>query len=69
MTCCADDIQFGGLICKWKRSTSLRARDWVMITAKVSLEYNKLYGQEGPVLVATRVEFTTRPDPEVVTVS
>lgn len=69
MTCCADDIQFGGLICKWKRSTSLKARDWVMITAKVSVEYNKLYGQEGPVLVATRVEFTTRPDPEVVTVS
>ena len=69
MTCCADDIQFGGLICKWKRSTSLKARDWVVITAKVSVEYNKLYGQEGPVLVATRVEFTTRPDPEVVTVS
>jgi uncharacterized repeat protein (TIGR03943 family) len=69
MTCCADDIQFGGLICKWKRSTSLKARDWVVITAKVSVEYNKLYGQEGPVLVATRVDFTTRPDPEVVAIS
>lgn len=69
MTCCADDIQFGGLICKWKRSTSLKARDWVIVTAKVSVEYNKLYGQEGPVLVATRVDFTTRPDPEVVAIS
>ena len=69
MTCCADDIQFGGLICKWKRSTSLKARDWVIVTARVSVEYNKLYGQEGPVLVATRVDFTTRPDPEVVSIS
>lgn len=67
MTCCADDIQYAGLIAKWKRASSLRARDWVTVTAKVSVEYNKLYGREGPVLVATDVEYAQKPEQEVVT--
>jgi len=67
MTCCADDIQYGGLICKWKRSDSLRSRDWVTVTAKVSVEYHKMYGKEGPVLVATNVVYATKPEVEVVT--
>ena len=67
MTCCADDIQYGGLACKWKRADSLRTRDWIMITAKVSIEHSKLYGKEGPVLVATQVEYTQKPEQEVAT--
>ncbi len=68
MTCCADDIQYAGLICKYKRADSLRARDWVTITAKVSVEFNKLYGKEGPVLVVTRCEYAQKPAEEVVSV-
>jgi uncharacterized repeat protein (TIGR03943 family) len=66
MTCCADDIQYGGLICKWKRASSLKSRDWVIITAKVSVEQNKLYGREGPVLIVTSSEYALKPEQEVV---
>ncbi len=68
MTCCADDIQYAGLICKYKRADSLRARDWVTVTAKVSVEFNKLYGKEGPVLVVTKCEYAQKPVQEVVSV-
>lgn len=68
MTCCADDIQYAGLICKYKRAESLRARDWVTLTAKVSVEFNKMYGKEGPVLVVTRCEYAQKPAQEVVSV-
>lgn len=65
MTCCADDIQYGGLACKWKRAASLKSRDWVMVTAGISIEKNKLYGREGPVLLATQVEYTQKPEQEI----
>lgn len=68
MTCCAEDIQYAGLICKYKRAESLRARDWVTLTAKVSVEFHKLYGKEGPVLVVTRCEYAQKPAQEVVSV-
>jgi len=67
MTCCADDIQYGGLICKWKRASALKARDWIIVTAKVSVEHHKLYGKEGPVLIVTRTEYAPKPEQEVVT--
>jgi len=67
MTCCADDIQYGGLICKWKRASSLRARDWIIVTAKISVERHKLYGREGPVLIVTQTEYAQKPEQEVVT--
>ncbi|MGM9653086.1 MAG: TIGR03943 family putative permease subunit [Eubacteriales bacterium] len=69
MTCCANDIQYGGLICKWKRASSLRARDWVTVTGKISVERHKLYGRVGPVLIATAVIYAQKPDEEVVTFS
>ncbi len=68
MTCCADDIQYAGLICKYKRAETLRARDWVTLTAKVSVEFHKLYGKEGPVLVVTRCDYARKPEQEVVSV-
>lgn len=68
MTCCADDIQYAGLICKYKRSETLRARDWVTVTAKVSVEFHKLYGKEGPVLIVTRCDYAPPPAQEVVSV-
>ncbi len=68
MTCCADDIQYAGLICKYKKAETLRARDWVTLTAKVSVEFNKMYGKEGPVLIVTQCTYAQKPDPEVVSV-
>ena len=57
MTCCADDIQFCGLPCKYEKSKNLKSRSWVMVTAKITAENHYLYqGEMGPVLTAISVE-------------
>ena len=71
MTCCADDIQFIGYLCHTnhaKSSTikSLKNKMWVNLTAEVRIEYNKEYGDKGPVLYAKRVEAAEPPEEELV---
>ena len=56
MTCCADDIQFCGLPCKWAGSKDLKSRSWVMVEATIAAEKHRLYqGEKGPVLTALSV--------------
>jgi len=56
MTCCADDIQFCGIPCRFDRSKELTPRSWVMVEAKISAEKHTLYqGELGPVLTAVSV--------------
>lgn len=55
MTCCADDITFMGLPCKWKEAKKLEPRSWVMVTAKISVQHHAVYRGIGPVLTATEV--------------
>ena len=57
MTCCADDIQFCGVPCKYVAAKSLESRSWVMVEAKISAEMHPVYhGEMGPVLTAIRVD-------------
>ena len=57
MTCCADDIQFCGIPCRYADSAKLESRSWVMVTAKITAEKHALYkGEAGPVLTAISVE-------------
>jgi uncharacterized repeat protein (TIGR03943 family) len=57
MTCCADDIQFCGVPCKYVAAKSLESRSWVMVEAKIAAEMHPLYhGELGPVLTAIRVD-------------
>lgn len=67
MTCCEADIQFMGLPCKYERADSLRAREWVMVTAKISVKYHSLYKGIGPILTAISVEKAIPPEKDVVT--
>ncbi len=56
MTCCADDIQFCGIPCKYENASVLQPREWVMLTATVKAEKHPLYkGERGPVLTALKV--------------
>ncbi len=55
MTCCVEDITFMGYVCLWDGADALNQRDWVEVTAKISIRYHKLYGSRGPVLTATSV--------------
>ena len=68
MTCCADDIQFCGVPCKYAGSKELESRSWVMVTATISAEKHQLYqGELGPVLTAVSVEAAIPADPDLAT--
>ena len=64
MTCCADDIQFCGIPCRYDQAKTLESRSWVMVTAKINAEKHRLYkGELGPVLTA--LEVVTGAEPAV----
>lgn len=65
MTCCADDIQYAGLVCDWEKAETVLNKSWVMVTAKLELKKHKAYQNVGPVLVATSVAVTTPPENQV----
>lgn len=66
MTCCVEDIQFGGLVAHWENAEStLEHGGWVMITAEIRNEFNPMYGEEGPVLYCSKVEKAAEAIPEV----
>lgn len=67
MTCCADDITFMGLPCKWADSNLLKPRSWVMVKAHVSVQYHSAYRGIGPVLTAVAVSPADPAEEEVAT--
>lgn len=67
MNCCAEDIQYCGIACDWKDSTTLKTNDWVVVTAKLSVGVHKLYRSKGPYLTAISVEKSEPPLEQVAT--
>ena len=67
MTCCADDIQYGGLIAVWDGASGLKTRDWISVTTTLEFEYNKGYRGKGPVLHVLSAEPAQAPEEQVVT--
>ena len=68
MTCCADDIQFCGVPCRYPDAGKLQPRDWVMVEAVISAEKHALYkGEKGPVLTALSVQAAQPAAEDVVT--
>ena len=67
MTCCAEDITFMGIPCKWAGAENLKPRSWVMVTAKVAVQYHNLYRGVGPILPATEVVPAPEAEEEVCT--
>lgn len=71
MTCCADDIQFSGLIALYKTKDGsdvpIRNRDWVVVEGTMKIERHPLYKNEGPVLYVTSYAATSKPQKEVAT--
>lgn len=56
MSCCIDDIQFGGLMAKWREANKLEKGQWVEMTALLKKEYNKMYKSEGPVFYVKELQ-------------
>ena len=67
MTCCADDIQYGGLVCVFKSPQKLKTRDWITVKGIIKIETSKLYKQPGPVLYVDTTEFAVAPKQEIAT--
>ena len=69
MTCCAEDVQFAGLLCVWKKAGALTTGMWATVTAQIKIEHNKAYKGEGPVLYVTDFSLAKAPEEEFVTFS
>ena len=67
MTCCEDDIAFSGLVCNFEKEIGYETGDWIVVTARISIEPHKLYGRSGPVLYAVDVAASTAPQQPLAT--
>ena len=67
MTCCVADIAYSGLVCLHNVNLPFRTRDWVKLTAKIEIAYHPIYGQKGPVLRASKIEYSAPPEQELAT--
>lgn len=67
MTCCEADIAYSGVVVRHASMLPLKTRDWVMLTARIDIEFDKIYGQEGPVLKATALDYCEPPEEELAT--
>ena len=68
MTCCEADITCDGFAVKTcGLLDDIATRDWLTVTAKITMEYNAVYKSVGPVLVAQKLERSEPPEEAVVT--
>lgn len=67
MTCCEADITYSGVVVRHASMLPLKTRDWVKLTARIDIEYDKIYSQEGPVLKATALDYCEPPEEELAT--
>lgn len=66
MTCCANDVQYAGLISVFK-SNAPKNEAWVTVKGTVKIEKHKLYRTQGPVLYVESAEFAVQPKQVVAT--
>lgn len=67
MTCCADDIEFMGIPCKFADAAALKVKSWVTVTAKIAVRFHSLYRGIGPILEAVSVQPAQPAEHEVAT--
>ncbi|MCX4326258.1 MAG: GTPase [Lachnospiraceae bacterium] len=66
MTCCADDVQYMGFLCKADSWKEFKNKQYVTVTARMEYKYMKEYGEEGPVFYAEDAEPAQIPKEELV---
>ena len=66
MTCCEADIQYVGVMVRWKGAEKLPYMGYVNVTGKVYIEANEMYTAPGPVITATQVLPAKKPDDKLV---
>lgn len=66
MTCCADDVQYMGFLCKADSWKEFKNQQYVTVTARMEYKYMDEYGEEGPVFYAEEVIKAEKPEEELV---
>lgn len=67
MTCCVEDIQYCWIVCEWEKAQMFDTRQWVRLTANISVKRHKLYQEKGAVLKIQNIILTSAPEQEVAT--
>ena len=67
MTCCIDDVQYGGVVAQWDKAPMLATGEWLKVKGKLKIEYNELYGEKGPVLKIIEAERCDPPKEKIAT--
>lgn len=61
MTCCEDDMQFLGFVCKYDKAAAVEEGGYVRVRAEIRNEFAPEYEEEGPVLYAKSVAPVSKP--------
>lgn len=67
MTCCADDIQYCGLVSKLKNTGEVSNSCWYTVTAEIDIRFSRLYAKKGPIFNVKSLEATYPPEEQVAT--
>lgn len=68
MICCEADIAYDGFAVNTNGLLEgIETRDWLIVTAKINIEYNSVYRSKGPVLTAEKLERAEPPEESVAT--
>lgn len=67
MTCCADDIQYCGLVSKVKDIDEVKNSAWYIVTAEIDIRFSRLYGKKGPIFNVKSLIDAEAPDDQVAT--
>ena len=55
MTCCEDDMQFLGFVCKYNNAKTLKEGSFIKLTGEIKFEFAPEYEAEGPVIYVKSV--------------
>lgn len=66
MVCCAEDIQFMGMLAQGDAMAPFKDRDWMEVTVQMEVTEHKAYEGKGPLMKILEAKPTTPADPEVV---
>ncbi len=67
MTCCADDIQYCGLVAKTEGKIKLDNSCWYIVTATIDIKFSGLYRKKGPIFNIKNVVPAAEPEDPVAT--
>lgn len=67
MTCCADDIQYCGLVSKVKDNSMVSNSCWYIVTAEIDIRFSRLYGKKGPIFNVKELIAADPPEDQVAT--